>query len=94
MCQSIHPQNFMFLFGQDIPECLLFNCAFSISDVTQSITFQFVQNLLKKQQFGFSVLLSRKTVQTLILKVEYLENCSTYFYDFGLILQNSEWPLG
>ena len=57
----------------NIRDCLLFNYAFIISDVIQSIVLHFVQNLQKNNIFGFSVVFSRKTVQILILKVEYLE---------------------
>ena len=48
----------------------------------QAIVFQCVQNLWK-QQFRFSVVFSRQTVQILIFKVEYLENGWAYFHDFG-----------
>ena len=41
----------------------------------------------KKQHFRFSVVFSGKTVQILIFKVEYLENGSADFNDFGLIFR-------
>ena len=73
----------------NILNCLLFNHAIRISDVTQSIVFQFVQNL-QKHHFRFSVVFPRKTVQ--IFQVEYLENSSADFNEFGLILQGFERP--
>ena len=40
----------------NIRDCLLFNSAFIISDVTQSIVVQFVQSLLKNNNIsGFAV---------------------------------------
>ena len=63
----------MFVFGlqtEFILDCLLFNCAFSISDVTQSIVFQFVQNLSKTTFLVFRRF-SQQTVQILI---EYFDN--------------------
>ena len=76
----------------NIPDRLLFNCAFSISDVTQFTVFQFAQNLLEKQHFRFAVVFFQKTVQILMFKVEYIENGSADFNDFGLILQDFERP--
>ena len=65
------------------------------------LAFLMIHNLLnsslyktsKKQHFRFSVVFPWKTVQILIFKVEYLENGSLDFYDFGLILQDFEGPL-
>ena len=74
---------------RNIRDWLLLNCAFIISDVTQSIVLQFFAKLLKKQHFRF---LPRKIVQISIFKVEYLENSLAYFDDFGLILQDFERP--
>ena len=74
----------------NIKDCLLLICAFIISDVTQCIALQFVQNLSKNNIFGFSVVFSRKIVQTSIFEVEYLENGLAAFNDFGLILQDFE----
>ena len=74
----------------NIRACLLLNCAFIISDVTQPIVLHFVQNL---QKTTFSVFLSFflvKLSKILIFKVEYLENSLADFNDFGLILQNFE----
>ena len=49
--------------------------------------------LLKKTTFsGFLSFFSRKIVQISIFKVEYLENGSAIFNDFGLILQDFELP--
>ena len=76
----------------NIRDCLLFNCAFIIADVIQFIVLQFLQNLYKNSIFGFSVVYSRKGVQVSIFEVEYLENGLTDFSDFGLILQDYEWP--
>ena len=42
--------------------------------------------------FLVSVVFSRKTVQIVIFKVEYLENGSANFNDFSLILQDFERP--
>ena len=58
----------------NIRDWLLLNCAFIISDITQCIVLQFLQNFLKNNMFGFSVVLSRKIVQFSIFEVEYLEN--------------------
>ena len=69
----------------NILDCLSFNCAFSISDVTQSIVFQFVENLLKKHFFGFLSFFLGKLSKSLSFKVEYLENGSADFDNFGLI---------
>ena len=66
------------------------DCVLIISDVTQSIVLQFVQNLSKENIFGFSVVFSRKIVQISIFKDEYLNNGLTDFNDFGLILQDFE----
>ena len=76
----------------NIRDCLLLICAFIISDVTQSIVLQFVENFLKNNIFGFSVVFSRKIVQISIFKVEYLENGLADFNDFGIILQDFERP--
>ena len=73
-----------------IRDWLLLNCAFIISNVTQSTVLQFLQNFLKNNIFGFSVVFSRKIVQISIFKVEYLENGLADFNDFGLILQDFE----
>ena len=54
--------------NRNMLHCLLFNCEFSISDVTQSIVFQFLQNLQK--HFRFSVVFSQKTVQIMIFNIE------------------------
>ena len=75
----------------NIRDWLLLNCAFIISDVTQSIVLQFLQNFLKNI-FVFSVVFSRKIVQISIFKVEYFENGLADFNDFGLILQDFERP--
>ena len=72
----------------NIRDWLLLNCVFIISDVTQSIALQFLQNNI----FGFSVVFSCKIVQISVLKVEYLENGMADFNDFGLILQDFERP--
>ena len=71
----------------NIRDCLLFDCAFIISDVPQSI---------EKQNFRFFCLFGLfflcfifwKTVQILIFKVEYLANGLADFNDFGLTLQD------
>ena len=76
----------------NIRDWLLLNCAFIISDVTESIVLQFLQNFQKNNIFGFSVVFSRKIVQISIFKVEYLENGLADFNDFGLILQDFERP--
>ena len=77
----------------NIRDCLLLNCAFIISDVTQSIVLQFVQNLQGKTTFSvFLSFFSRKIVQISIFKVEYLENGLADFNDFGLILQDFGRP--
>ena len=73
----------------NIRDWLLLNCAFIISGVTQSILLQFLQNLHFRFQ---SVVFCRKIVQISIFKVEYLENRSADFNDFGLILQNFGLP--
>ena len=57
----------------NIRDWLLLNCAFIISDVTQSIVLQFCKTS-KNNIFGFSVVFSRKIVQISIFKVENLEN--------------------
>ena len=47
---TIHLLNFMFLSSLkngNIPECLLFNYAFIICDVTLSVVLQFLQNISK-----------------------------------------------
>ena len=50
---------------------VILNCAFIISDVTQSIVLQFLQNFLQKTNiFGSSVFFSHKIVQISIFKVE------------------------
>ena len=72
----------------NILDCLAFNCVFIISDMTQFIILQFVKNIFR---FSF-VFFSSKTVQILIFKVEYLDNCLADFNDFGLILQDFELP--
>ena len=78
----------------NIRDWLLLNCAFIISNVTQSIVLQFLQNFLKKATFSvFSVVISRKIVLISIFKVEYLENGLADFDDFGLILEDFERPL-
>ena len=74
----------------NIPDCLLLNCAFIISDVTQSIVLQFVQNFYKTTFSVFQSFFSRKIVQISIFKVEYLENGLADFNEFGLILQAFE----
>ena len=94
MFQTVHPLNFMFILSPEsdnvnMLHCLLSDCEFSISDVTQSIVFQFLQNLQK--HFRFSVIFSWKTVQIVIFNIEYLSG-SADFHDFGLILQDFEWP--
>ena len=73
----------------NIRDWLLLNCAFIISNVTQSTVLQFLQNFSKNNIFGFSVVFSRKIVQ-ISIKVEYLENGLADFNDFGLILQDFE----
>ena len=70
----------------------MLNCAFIISDVTQSIVLQFLQDFLKNNVFGFSVVFSHEIVQISVFKVEYLENGLDDFNDFGLILQDFERP--
>ena len=77
----------------NIRDWLLLNCAFIISDVTQSIVLHFSQNFYKNNIFGFSVVFSRKIVQISIFKVKYLENGVADFNDFGLILQDFEGPV-
>ena len=62
---------------------LLLNCAFIISDVTQSIVLQLLQNFQKNNIFGFCVVFSSKIVQISIFKVEYFENDLADFNDFG-----------
>ena len=76
----------------NIRDWLLLNCAFIISDVTQSIVLQFLQNFLKNNIFGFSVVFSRKILQISIFKVDYLENGLADINDFGIILQDFERP--
>ena len=68
----------------NIRDCLLLICAFIISDVTQPIVLQFLQNL-KQQHFRFFCRFSRKVVQILIFRVKYLENGLADFNDVGLI---------
>ena len=58
MCQTIYPQNLFVPIrctDENIQDCLLLNCAFIISDITQSIVSQFMQNFKKTT---FSVFLS------------------------------------
>ena len=63
----------------NIPDCLLLNGAFIISDVTQSVS---CEKPLKKTTFsGFFVIFSRKLVQISIFKVEYLGNGLADFND-------------
>ena len=62
----------------------MLNCAFIISDVTQTIAFQFVHILQQNNIFGFSVVFSRRIVQISMFKVEYLKNGVADFNDFGL----------
>ena len=69
----------------NIRDWLLLNCAFFISDVTQSTVLQFLQNS-KKNIFGFLSFFS------CLFKVEYLENGLADFNYFGLILQDFELP--
>ena len=76
----------------NIGDWLMLNCAFIISDITQSIVLQFLLNFQKNNIFGFSVVSSRKIVHISIFKVEYLENGLTDFNDFGIILQDFERP--
>ena len=45
---------------------------------------------LKYQHFRFSVFFSKKSVQILIFKVDYLENDQADFNDFGLILSRAK----
>ena len=66
----------------------MLNCAFIISDVTQPIVLQFLQNFYKNNIFGFSVVFSHKIVNISIYKVEYIENGLADLKDFGLILQD------
>ena len=54
--------------------------------------FSVFAKLLKKQNFRFFCLFSRKMVQVSVFKVEYLENGLADFNDFGLILQDFERP--
>ena len=68
---------------------LLLNCAFIISDVSESIV---LQSLLRNNIFRFCVVFSCKIVQISIFKVEYLENGLADFNDFGLILHDFERP--
>ena len=61
-------------------DCLLFNCAFISCDVTKSIVFNFLQNLLKTSCSVFCHY-HPESVQIVILKVEYLENGLADFKD-------------
>ena len=70
---------------RNIRDWLLLNCGFIISDVTQYIVLQLLQNF-QRNIFGFCVVFSRKIIQISIFKVEYLENDLADFNDFGLIL--------
>ena len=54
--------------------------------------FRFCKTSKKNNIFGFSVVFSHKIVQISIFKVEYLKNDLADFNDFGLILQDFEWP--
>ena len=91
MCQTIRPQNFMFVSGlqTEILEtgyCLIVHLSF-----LTSLFF----SLCKTFKKTFSVFLwffSQKIVQISIFKVEYLENGLVDFYDFGLISQDFGWP--
>ena len=74
----------------NIRDWSLFNCALIISDITQFIVLQFLENFSKNNIFGFSIIFSRKIVQISIFKVEYLKNGLADFNDFGLILQDFE----
>ena len=70
--------------------CLTVHLAFLTSH--NLLFFSLCKTLKKTQHFRFSVVFSPKTVQIFIFKVEYLENGSADFSDFGLILQDFEHP--
>ena len=53
---------------------------------SHNLLFSVCQNLLETTFWVFLSFSSRKTVQILIFEVEYLENGSADFNDFGLIL--------
>ena len=82
----------MFVFGLEteiflIVYCLIVHLAFLTS---HNLLFFSLYETSKKQHFRFSVVFSRKTVQILIFKVEYLENASADFNDLGLIFRDFE----
>ena len=83
----------MFVFGLEteiflIVYCLIVHLAFVTS---HNLLFSSLYKTSKKH-FRFSVVFYRKTVQILIFKVEYLENASADFNDFGPIFQDFERP--
>ena len=86
----------MFVFGLETEifqtaYCLIVHFAFLTS---HNLLFFSLYKTSNKQHFRFSVVFSRKIIQTLIFKVEYLENGSVVFDDFCLIFQDSERPFG
>ena len=95
MCQTIYPQNLFVPIrstDENIQDCLLLNCAFIISDVTQSIVSQFMQNFKKTT---FSVFLSFILVELskfLSLNLNVSRTTLADFDDFDLILQDFGRP--
>ena len=83
-CVKLFIHNISCSYNGNIRDWLLLNCAFIISDVIQSYCSSVFAKLLKKQRL--------KIVQISIFKVEYFENGSADFNDFGLILQDFERP--
>ena len=67
--------------------CLIMNLSFQTSH--NLLFFSFCKT--SKKHFRFSVVFPRKTVQIVIFNIEYLSG-SADFDDFGLILQDFEWP--
>ena len=95
MCQTIHPQNYMFVLAVqteifDTGYCWIVHLSFLTSH--NLLFFRFCKTSKKNNIFGFSVVFSRKIAQISIFKVEYLENGVADFNDFGLILQDFERP--
>ena len=70
--------------------CLIVHLSFLTSH--NLLFFSMCKTSKKNNIFGFSVVLSRKTVQMPIFKVEYLENGLADFNDFGVILQDFGRP--
>ena len=94
MYQTIHPKRFYLRIRSTDGTFETVYCWYvHLSFLTlHNLLFFSLCKTSKKQHFRFFCRFSRKIVQILIFKVEYFENGLADFNDFGLSLQDFQWP--